>query len=188
MARPVLQYLLHYLIKLKNKTFKNIKYTFHSSFSTGFVWNIFYSKKNWPRYDQNIKWSSSKVHFCLSWSRKFCFINFTCSVLEVGKVLHIIYFKHDTPSAEFHRVQNMFANFQHTNCTSFLFLETVYSHSYIHPQNRWRLRPGPRGEVIRGRVKPTTWISTSCRGQYCQHYLSMDIILTNTALPNYRCN
>jgi len=118
------------------------------------------------------------------WPQMFCFINFTFSALEVEKVLHIIYFKYDTQSAESHRVQNMFANFQRTNSTCFCFWETLYSHSDKHPQNHRLPRPVPRGEAIHERVKTNTWISTSDRGQYWQHYLSMDIILINTALPH----
>jgi len=110
----------------------------------------------------------------------FFFFNFTFSVLEVEKVLHIIYFKYDTQPAEPHRVQNMFANFQHTNSKCFCFWETQYSHSDKH----WLPRPRPRGVAIRGRVVPNTWISTSERGQYWQHYLSMYIILINTVLPH----
>jgi hypothetical protein len=32
-----------------------------SIFSTAFVWNSFYPKKKWARYDQNVHWSSCKV-------------------------------------------------------------------------------------------------------------------------------
>ena len=34
-------------------------------FSIIFVWNIYHSKKNWARYDQNVSWSSCKVPIIL---------------------------------------------------------------------------------------------------------------------------
>ena len=56
--------------------------------------------------------------------------------------LRIICFKYDTRSAESHRFQNKFANFQYTNSKHFCFSETLYSHSYKHPQNRCMLSFG----------------------------------------------